>query len=190
MVHKVPPEYESPVDAFLLKLSHSILPSLKSTGHTPNLVTTYSLITGLLSVHYLNTGQLYHFAGLYLLSYFFDCVDGHLARTYKMFSDFGDLYDHVSDFLVAGLLSYVVFKNYLNKITWKLVAVFGLATYLCMVHTGCRQALKNTEQSETIDVLNPLCPNPTRDIMYYRWFGNGSYVVFCILLILYIAQSR
>lgn len=32
---------------------------------------------------------------LYYIGYFFDCMDGNYARTYKMTSDFGDKYDHI-----------------------------------------------------------------------------------------------
>ena len=31
---------------------------------------------------------------LYYIGYFFDCMDGNYARTYKMTSNFGDKYDH------------------------------------------------------------------------------------------------
>ena len=40
----------------------------------------------------------------YLISYSFDCIDGHIARKYKMFSKYGDIYDHVSDAFKFALI--------------------------------------------------------------------------------------
>lgn len=188
-MHKVPIEYESPVDNAFLKISSDILPFLQSTNHTPNTITTYSLVTGLLSVYYLYHNKVYYFAVLYLASYFFDCVDGHFARTYKMFSKFGDLYDHISDLLVGGLLLYVVLTKYKRRLTLPIIVIFLLFSYLCLVHTGCRQRGQdhNTKSPESLDMLESLCSDPS-DIKLYKYFGSGSYVVFCILLIIYISK--
>jgi phosphatidylglycerophosphate synthase len=190
-MHKIPIEYESPIDGIMLKLSEKILPFLKQTNHTPNIITTYSLVTGLLSVYYLNQNNLYYFVPLYLASYFFDCVDGHFARTYKMFSRFGDLYDHASDIFVGGYLFYIVVTKFNHRITYPIILVWLSLTYLCFIHTGCRQRLHNKPDApaESLDALQSLCKNP-QNIQFYKYFGTGSYIVFCIALVIYIAKKN
>ena len=31
------------------------------------------------------------------VGYFFDCMDGHFARKYNMVTEFGDMYDYITD---------------------------------------------------------------------------------------------
>lgn len=50
------------------------------------------------------------FCGLYVLSYVFDCIDGQYARLYGMTTDFGDMYDHISDVVVTVLVYIVAFQ--------------------------------------------------------------------------------
>ena len=47
---KIPNEIDNPIDNVLIHLSDLLCPLFKRTGHTPNMITTYSLIFGLVSV--------------------------------------------------------------------------------------------------------------------------------------------
>jgi phosphatidylglycerophosphate synthase len=60
-----------------------------NSGHTPNDITTYSFLCGLLSLGLLWHGHVWGFVVLYVLSYVFDCMDGQLARAYNMVTRFG-----------------------------------------------------------------------------------------------------
>ena len=102
---KIPDNIDNPIDNILIKGADAVCPFLYRTGHTPNLITTYSLFTGVLSAYFLTKGCSYLFMIFYALSYFLDCVDGHFARKYDMTTDFGDAYDHFKDFFVFFLNS-------------------------------------------------------------------------------------
>lgn len=99
---------ENPLDVALYGVTGSLLPLFYDTGHTANDITTYSFVCGLLAVCALWQDHLAWFAGLFALSYAFDCMDGQLARAYNMTSEFGDVYDHVTDILVYVLLGVTV----------------------------------------------------------------------------------
>ena len=86
---------ENPVDRLLLKLSMDSLPFWYRTGHTANTLTTYKCIFGLLAWYNLRMRRVMWFGGFAIISYFFDCADGQMARTYGMVSNFGDRYDLV-----------------------------------------------------------------------------------------------
>lgn len=79
-----------PIGKFMLKLKL-----------TPNILTTLSLLCGLLAVFFLfdNYGWFFLFA---LLHFFFDSIDGVVARLSAPTS-FGDYYDHLTDSLITIL---------------------------------------------------------------------------------------
>ena len=58
-MRKVDREYDNPIDNLIIDVGDKILPYLKSIGHTPNVLTTYSFILGLVSVYFLYKDNLY-----------------------------------------------------------------------------------------------------------------------------------
>ena len=74
---------------------------------TPNMITGLSLLLGIssgVSMYY----DKYKLAALLnFLAYFFDCVDGHLARKFDMVTVFGDYFDHYSDLVKFGIILYM-----------------------------------------------------------------------------------
>ena len=53
-MRKIDSDYENPIDNVLIDSGIKTLPFFKSIGFTPNLITTLSLIFGLISVFYLH----------------------------------------------------------------------------------------------------------------------------------------
>lgn len=196
-MRKVEPKYDNPIDNFIVDIGDNVLPYLKSSGHTPNMLTTYSFIFGLASVYFLYKDDLFKFAVCFIIGYMFDCWDGHMARTYKMTSKFGDLYDHISDVTVGLSLAYVAYSKFKHKLTIPLVVVIAGMTYLMHKHVGCYQRVyktnnnieKETVQKESIDFMSDLCPD-TNDIKWTRFFGPGTYnTIFVIGLMYYLKYN-
>jgi len=186
---KIPDEMDNPIDNILIRFSEYICPFFKKTGHTPNTITTYSLITGILSVYFLYIGRPIAFAILYSISYFFDCMDGHFARKYNMTSKGGDLYDHIKDISVYILLIYVVCVKYKNVIKVGDIVVLFLAILSCVVHIGCQQKQMEKDYDETLDSSKCFCPN--KEFIYYtRWCGMGTLMLITIGLVLFIHYRR
>jgi phosphatidylglycerophosphate synthase len=118
--NKLPEYYDEPLDLFYKKYIIIIMPYFYKLGITPNFITTLSLFFGLLTC-YLYYKQYYILSGLsYIISYFFDVMDGYYARLYNMKSKFGSYYDVISDITVDIIL----FILFIIKLTTnKLIAL-------------------------------------------------------------------
>lgn len=186
-MRKLETHHENPIDDAILHIGDKVIPWLKKSGHTPNTLTAYSFIFGLLSVWYLKKGEIRMFAVYYAISYIWDCLDGHMARKYNMTSKFGDYFDHITDYTVHGLVAYFVFKMYSNVITKWHILIFCIMTFLMSKHMGCQQENNKVpiEETETLDILKRMCPQKT-DISWTRYFGAGTFNLFIILFVFYI----
>lgn len=192
--NKLPESLENPLDAFLLRWSAKAMPTLYRMGQTPNLLTTYSFLCGLLSVLCLAKDQLVAFAVLYSVSYVFDCMDGQFARRYNMMSKFGDYYDHVTDITVCTLVVAVVLVRWRHVLGSGDLVVAAVVLGLTMAHMGCQQRHHDThspkKDTETLDGLRVLCPC-TEATHWTRYFGIGTFQVFVVVYVVFIAlRSR
>ena len=188
MGFKISSNHENPLDILLTRLASTLNPVFRATGHSPNLITTYSFIAGLLAVYFLYQGHIVLFSVLFFVSYFFDCCDGSFARQYHLESKFGDLYDHITDVVVFSLIVVVVILRYRSVIDWLAILIFGGVLMLTLVHLGCQQrncSPRNCKGDETLDVLKTLCTD-RRHIAWTRYFGTGTFIVVIILLIVYL----
>lgn len=188
MGFKILSNHENPLDILLTGVASTLNPVFRATGHTPNLITTYSFVTGLLAVYFLYKGNVILFSVLFFVSYFFDCCDGSFARKYHLTSKFGDLYDHITDVVVFSLIVVVVILRYRSAIDWLSILLFGGFLTLTLVHLGCQQrncSPKDCSGEETLDNLKTMCTD-RRHIAWTRYFGTGTFIVVIILLILYL----
>ncbi len=127
-MNKLPDEYENPCDRVLLVLSSKLLPVLHETGHFPNVITTYSFLAGICFLYCLWNDRLAAFTVLFQLSYFFDCMDGQMARHYNQTSQFGDLYDHTSDVLCWMVFIGIIWVKY------RTVLGPAMILFFCRIH--------------------------------------------------------
>jgi phosphatidylglycerophosphate synthase len=193
-MRKIPGELENPIDNVLYELSNWMCPFFYKTGHTPNMITTYSLITGVLSCYFLWKGHILLFGIFYAISFFFDCMDGHFARKYNMTSKFGDMYDHIKDNIVALSILFVIYNKCRKAISIPIIILFLILTYLLAMHMGCQQKYctkddENPDDSKFLNTTRSLCPNKDM-IKWTRFFGAGTYTLFSILIISYICYNR
>lgn len=189
-MRKVDRELDNPIDNLILDIGDVVVPWFKETGHTPNIITTYSFLCGLAAVYYLSQGDPKAFGIWFMLSYVFDCYDGLMARKYKMTSAFGDMYDHITDIVVICLVGFIVIKNYKAKLTWPIILLSLSIGYLTQMHIGCYQkhfieSQRSENGGESLDLLTKLCVDKNK-IKLTRYFGPGTAVVFFILLICYL----
>lgn len=191
-MRKVDRNLDNPIDNLFVDIGDYLMPFFKKTGHTPNMLTTYSFIFGLASVYFLYKDDIFNFGLCFIVGYMFDCWDGYMARTYNMVSPFGDLYDHISDITVGFSLAYVAYNKYKHKLTIPLVIVIGVMTYLMQKHVGCYQKFyieSNKKEKETIDFVADMCSNKN-DIVWTRFFGPGTYnTIFIVGLMYYLKYN-
>lgn len=191
---KIPENYENPIDNQLLYLADQVAPTAHRLGMTPNVITTLGLICRVLSLYFLYTSS-NHLAFFILaaISYFFDCLDGHLARKYQQCTVFGDYYDHVGDVVYHSLLLYYLFfqSNLLNsRHYFHVFALLGVMALLMLIHFGCQESYfeKNGGfNADTLNFLKVLCTGPQM-IKTTRYFGSGTLIMLLYLLVYLFAK--
>ena len=166
---KLLPEHQDVVDLQLDKLVVLLNPIFKSINFTPNHITTLSLIFGLITLYLLWKKHCVLAGVSYFISYFFDCQDGNYARTYKMYSEFGSLYDHISDaVIIIGLILIYIFKDYSNKFRYGLIVGGAIIGYFCW------QYYLKQEEYYDAKVENKEKEVDMKPMKYLRFFGPGS----------------
>jgi len=186
MVNKISSTYECPFDIVILKFIDPHLQFYNKLNITPNMITTISIIFGILSAHNIFKGNFKTSALLFIISYYFDCVDGKLARKYNMVSEFGDFYDHFSDLFKIIIILYALYKvnkKKYNNVQYLIYALF----LLCMIHLGYQEVIYDSEESPTLSVFKNIANhdnNPENTMKITRFFGCGTTIIIMCIIIL------
>ena len=194
-MRKIHPSLENPIDNIVLDIGIETLPIFRNLGFTPNGLTTLSLIFGLMSVYNLYYNNKILFAVWYLVSYFFDSIDGMMARKYNMVSKFGDIYDHAKDCLVFGLVIIILlFKYPLNK-NVLLYSLLGGSYLLSLVHLDCQERIySKSNESSLLGILGGLCTGKDVDLekktKITKYFGVGTATLILVIVPFYLKSKR
>lgn len=192
-IFKIPIKEHGLLDRFCLThLTHPVIDYAKKKNYTPNYLTTCSFLFQGLGVVFLAYDYRWNYTLFYLIGYYFDNVDGPMARKYDMVTEFGDWYDHVTDISCFGAANYLfIFEyNLLNNLFLCLlymIQMCGMAMY-----TGCQEQIYNkylesetgkaTEVSQTLFLTTYLISEPERQIQYLKPFCITNSVLFISLL--------
>lgn len=195
-MRKIDPKHEHPIDDAILCLSDVTNPLWKSMKFTPNTLTTFSTVFGLMAVRYLYKERLLLFSICLIISSIFDYFDGHYARTYNMTTEFGDMYDHIKDISVGLMLVVIlIYKSYKTKpkalgISMMFLAFlsFGMTWNLSCQDKMCDKA-KPKEYKNFLDYINVSCSRK-EDIKYSKVFGTAMFVMFGFILSAYILIDK
>ena len=185
MTNKIPDEYENPIDLLIYKLFPYVNPFLYNYGFTPNLITTISFMFGLLSIFFYINKQYLITGIIFFISYIFDCIDGNFARQYKMETNFGDLYDHITDYIVIiGIFIVILYNPNTNNyykyigVAFLLSLLYGLAIHMLYQEKYYNQ-IKNSNESSMMDTyLSYLLSEKSYDFEKMRltkYFGCGTW---------------
>lgn len=171
-----------------MKTFQPVAYKVAAAGITPNDISLASVVFAVLAIICLWYGYIVPFVILFALSYVLDTVDGWMARTFSMFSEWGEALDHWTDIAVAiVLVSVVIMKRRpLLPIAFLLVLMYGVAA----IGESCIQReigkFKRTQAStdNTLDVMAQLCP-PDSDPHIIRHFSTPTFlaIVGCSLLV-------
>ena len=187
-MHKLPTEKEGPIDIVFLTLTEWVTPLFHATGHTPNIITTYSLLMGLGAAYYLWKGYVGIFTALFLVSYLLDCVDGYMARRYNQETVFGDYYDHVSDIMKFLVTVYVFTLKYEWKLLLPVLLCIGVLLSISCVYLGCSQKYSKgaaMHKTETIDILMSFC-SAEDTIHWVKYCSSGTLMVAVVVWAIYL----
>lgn len=194
-MRKIPRGHDNPVDNVLIDMADWLCPTFKALGFNPNGLTTVSLLFGLGALWALRSGKIWIFTVLYLISYFFDCADGHFARKYDKVTEFGDLYDHFKDIAIGVGLVIVLYLRNKNRCSWKIwvpvVIVLVIFTILGYTHLGCQEKIYGKNESGTLNLGKTLCPgNAHKKSKWTRYFGMGTWTLVLIICVVVLEKTR
>ena len=166
---KLEDKHENPIDNFLYIFVNKLTPIFHKLGLTPNNITFLSFLCALISFYFFCKKE-YRLAALFWgINYFFDHMDGYMARKYKMFSKYGDYYDHLSDLFGGIGLIYLFYRQ--GK--YKEISLIIVLTMLNIYHISCQEEIYGKKnESKTMNVFK-LCSDK-ENIKYTRWFGPGT----------------
>lgn len=192
-MRKIAREYENPMDNILIDIAQLLSPVAYFLGLTPNILTTISIIFSGLTVYNINKYNFHVASYMYMISYYFDCWDGFFARKYKMYSKFGDLYDHVADIFKFICILYSLFTINYNKFLFYSPFIF-LFSILFNFHLGYQELYYDKNESDILAIIKKLCPikdkNDKESILKIlkktKWIGCGTFnLVFAIIIYIF-----
>ena len=167
----------------------------ETLGFTPNGITWLSILFTILSSYFIWNKQFVLFFIFWQINYLFDCMDGYMARKYKLESEYGDLIDHVSDGIgKIIILMIVLFKhNALKKkhnIKWLIIGI--ILVFVEWVHMGCLERIKEKkkpglQKSKTLNKFQSLCKN-TEWTKYTKYFGPGIFNITGAIIAIIMSQ--
>ena len=150
---------------------------------TPNILTTFSFAFQLVSIIFLHINYNLSFFFLYILGYYFDCIDGPMARRYDMVTTFGDFYDHFTD-VFCFLWSFIIYIKKLHLLEYYYISGFYLFMFLGLLgHVGCQEKRFNASNdykdvSLTLYVPMKLITDPEKQMKVFKYFSFTIFVLF------------
>jgi phosphatidylglycerophosphate synthase len=188
MVNKIADNLDNPIDTYLYKIIDNNLEFYYKNNFTPNKITTLSLISGLLSGYAFYKNQYILSALLFLLSYYFDCADGKLARKYNMVTKFGDIYDHISDITKVSILILLMYYKSKNKLDnkFKKIIIPGIILFILLIlFFECQEKIYDKKESDTLLLTNIFTQDQCKEnIKYLRYFSPVTFIMYIIIIIL------
>ena len=195
-MHKTDPQDKSPIDQIYYFFVHITEKYFKKLNFTPNMITTIGNIFGIMGLYYLNKKHFPLATFLFLMRYYFDCVDGFYARKYNMVTVFGDYYDHIGDIVII-LLNILLLYKVNNKIFTKVnIAITLFMTYMVMVYLYYQEYYysdNNNDKAPMLKLINYFIPNILRikdksqyetNMKYLKYFGCGTHIFMIAIFIL------
>ena len=130
-------------------------------------------------------------SGLYLVAFFGDCLDGHLARKTNSNTYTHDCYDCFADIITLAISIYFIAKT-INPVYRWVISIIILLLVLSLFHTSCEERymiMSGLKNKYTLPI-KCLCSNKIvnnddlEDTMEVsRLFGFGTYHIFIAVLL-------
>lgn len=190
MVSKLPPELDNPIDVQIYEFCEFTSDWFYNHGFTPNMITTIGNVFRIVVLWLIWNGRFLLAAALWFISYYFDCLDGYVARKYKMTSKFGSLYDHVSDGVFGS--SIIALLLYLRRrFALLLILLLIPLMVLCVAYCVAQNSYYSTSENEGDVLINSyykLFPLVSKEesvklLSHLKWFGVGTITVAYVIII-------
>jgi len=182
---KIIEKFENPIDNLIINLCTIINQNILPKNISPNIITFFSLILGLISSYLVYQSYFLQGSISWIISYFLDCLDGNYARMHNKCTAFGDKFDHFSDKVrEIAMIFAVIFNNKIKRIEKIIAICVILLLFLPMLlHLGCQEKISNST-SKSLNNLKNLCYN-AKIIRFTKFFGCGTINFILIIILMY-----
>lgn len=182
---KISHDVEGPIDNIIIDIADRSSTYYKKLDYTPNVLTTYSLVFGLMSAYFFYYSHNLIAICLFIIAYYYDCADGFFARKYNMTTKFGDIYDHISDVCKIVLIFTIMYYKDSNKFI-TIFPVLLITFSISLIHLGCQETLYDKDESYSLKQLTNICiSDPNKVMKYTRYFSTGTFMIIVMLSMLY-----
>ena len=185
-MRKISKDIEGPVDNVIIDIASHYSDTYKKQGYTPNMLTTISLIFGLMSAFLFYKSYNVLASIMFIIAYYYDCADGFFARKYDMTTELGDMYDHISDLSkILIIFSIMYCKNKEKFITF--LPIMAIPFVLSLIHLGCQETVYDKDESPSLHHLSYTCiSKPYKIMKYTRYFSTGTFfIIVAIIMIIF-----
>ena len=161
------------------------LPFWKNLNVTPNILTTFGLISSITCLYALINRKTFLAIIMLCLRWYFDYADGLMARKYKMVTVIGDYYDHITDIVFTlGLFSVILLSKYPKKSKLKFVLLgFALFFYSMFVLNYSAVELELFKKNKKETMLSKLRHFAPSNVDFFKYFDNSVLYLSVILVI-------
>jgi len=191
---KIPKNLENPLDDILIDICGATSTFYKKSNFTPNGITTLSLIFGVFAILLLYKDYLLPSIVCYIISYFYDVLDGFYARKYDMCTKFGDVYEHIKDWTINITYIIVIYKKYKHTLsTLEIVLVsiyFSFLLSMQLIFFAAQERYYG--KPEDIPSLGWLAKfirtkeQAIKTLKWVRYFGCASFILSICVLVLFL----
>lgn len=196
MTNKLPPELDNPIDTLYYRVCEYTSEFFHKHGFTPNMITTIGNVFRIMTLYLMYKRRFRLAAVMWLFAYYFDCLDGYVARKYKMASKWGSMYDHVSDILFLILVIISIWRINPKLFVWFLV-IFIPSWLLCGYFYSLQESYYDNDTHTGLDmvILHSLFPktskkNAERKLRYMRYFGPATGIMIIAIFIAMLDKIR
>ena len=202
-MRKIPKHIENPFDNIVIDICEDVAPYFKLLDFTPNMITFLSFLFGIKAIKDFRDNNYLQSGIIYMISYIFDCLDGHYARKYNMVTKFGDYFDHIKDCTIGIPITLLLInKLSQSKDFTSIILLFTLflSMFMFPIHLGCQELyydkINPNNDSDTLGILKKYCPSTIQNInkitiensmIYTKYFGCGTFVIIFLLSSFYLS---
>lgn len=175
------------LDGLYSKFVYETLPFWHAIKVTPNILTTFGLISSIACVYFIykrNTPLAILFL---LLRMYFDYADGLTARRYNQTTKIGDWYDHIVDVCFFSIPLLIVL--FMTKHRWLYLIPVIIFMFTTVINIGCIEKLYNEKTGnggKSLEIVQNFCFYPE----VFQWLDNSLLYIVIIIVIIILCHKE
>jgi phosphatidylglycerophosphate synthase len=187
-IFKIDLKHQGTINRFIFGYcTHPVIDWFYEKGYKPNHITTLSFLSQLLAVSYLLEYDTKTYSIFYFLGYYFDCIDGPMARKHNMVTVFGDWYDHITDIFCFIWVIYIYISQYALLENTAICIISSIYFFGLIGYVGCQEKIYNKNNKEaqisySLYLTTLFVKDEYRYFRFYKFFCfTNSVLLFSLL---------